>query len=222
MIKLVAFDWNGTLLADTQTVVDSTSEELSELYGRKIDIKEYRREFVIPVVTFFKNLGISQEDLDKNYGRSSDIFDREYQKRVFKTRTRYGTRKLLAWLKDQSIKSVIFSNHSTYRVIQQTDRLKITHYFEKILANDRVLDAYSIKGKEKRLIEYLAKIKIKHNEVLVIGDTDEEIIIGRDMGSTTVAITNGHSTTTRLRAVHPNYLINNLEELIGIIKKLNN
>jgi phosphoglycolate phosphatase-like HAD superfamily hydrolase len=221
MIKLIAFDWNGTLLADTQTVVDATSIELGRLYKRTVDIQEYRREFIIPVRNFFINLGISAKELDKNYKKSAHIFDTEYEKRVWRCRTRSGTRKLLKWLKDQHIKSVIFSNHATERVKQQTDRLKITGYFERILANDLIRDAYSIKGKEKKLIDYLRKEKIKNGEVLVIGDTDEEIIIGRDMGAKTAAITNGHSTTTRLRTAKPDYLINNLQEVIGIVKKLN-
>lgn len=221
MIKLVAFDWNGTLLADTQTVVDATSIELNELYGRKIEISEYRREFVIPVRTFFINLGISEKELDKNYKRSAAIFEREYEKRALRCRTRSGSRKLLDWLKSQNIKSAILSNHERKGVIRQTNRLKITDYFDCILGNDLMRDAYSIKGKEKRLIEYLKSQNIPHNQVLVIGDTDEEIIIGRDMGSKTAGITNGHSSTARLRAAKPDYLINNLEEVIVIIKKLN-
>ena len=221
MIKLVAFDWNGTLLADTQTVVDSTSIELNELYGRKIGLQEYRREFVIPVRNFFINLGISEKELDKNYKKSAAIFEREYEKRALRCRTRSGSRKLLDWLKNQNIKTVIFSNHSKEGVLTQTDRLKITHFFNQILGNSHISDAYTIKGKELRLIDYIKKIKIKNSDVLVIGDTDEEIIIGRDMGAQTVAITNGHSTTKRLRAEKPDYLINNLQEIIGIIKNLN-
>ncbi len=221
MIKLVAFDWNGTLLADTQTVVNATSIELNELYGRKIGIGEYRQEFVIPVRTFFINLGISEKELDKNYKKSAAIFEREYEKRALRCRTRSGTRKLLEWLKSQNIKSAIFSNHKINGVLRQTERLNITNFFAKILANDHMRDAYSIKGKEKRLIVYLKNQKIPHSQVLVIGDTDEEIIIGRDMGAKTVAITNGHSTTARLKAEKPDYLINNLEEVIGIIKNLN-
>ncbi|KKR51203.1 MAG: hypothetical protein UT84_C0002G0064 [Candidatus Curtissbacteria bacterium GW2011_GWA1_40_16] len=221
MIKLVAFDWNGTLLADTQTVVNATSIELNELYGRKIGLQEYRREFVIPVRIFFINLGIGEKELDKNYKKSAAIFEREYEKRALRCRTRSGSRKLLEWLKSQNIKSAIFSNHEINGVLRQTERLNITNFFDKILANNHMRDAYSIKGKEKRLIEYLKNQKIPHSEVLVIGDTDEEIIIGHDMGSKTVAITNGHSTTIRLRAAHPDFLINNLVEVIGIVKKLN-
>lgn len=221
MIKLVAFDWNGTLLADTQTVVDCTNIQLKVFGNKKIDIKIYRRTFEIPVNKFFQNIGLDPKIIQENYQKSGDIFHHEYEIRVQKLRTRSGTKKLLSWLHNQKIKSVIVSNHATHRIKEQTDRLKISGFLDAILANDNTHDSYTIKGKEKRLIDYLKRNKIKNAEVLVIGDTDEEIIIGRDMGAKTAAITNGHSTTARLRAAKPDYLINNLEEVIGIIKNLN-
>lgn len=221
MIKLVAFDWNGTLIADTQTVVDCTNIQLKVFGNKKIDIKIYRRTFEIPVNKFFENIGLDPKIIKEKYSKSGDIFHREYETRVQKLRTRSGTKKLLSWLHNQKIKSVIVSNHATHRIKEQTGRLRITGLLDAILANDNTHDSYTIKGKEKRLIEYLQKRRVKNNEVLIIGDTDEEIIIGRDMGSKTVGITNGHSTTKRLRAAKPDYLINNLEEVIGIIKNLN-
>ncbi len=221
MIKLVAFDWNGTLLADTQTVVDCTNEQLKVFGNKKIDINIYRETFEIPVNKFFQNLGLNPKIIEKNYQKSGDIFHREYEIRVQKLRTRSGSKQLLSWLKSIKIKSVIVSNHATHRIKEQTARLKISGSLDAILANDNTHDSYTIKGKEKRLIDYIAKNKIDPSQVLIIGDTDEEIIIGRDMGAKTVAITNGHSTAARLKAEKPDYLINNLREVIGIVKKLN-
>src|SRR3990167_8155487 len=221
MIKLVAFDWNGTLIADTQTVVGCTNEQLKVFGNKTIDIKIYRQTFEIPVNKFFENIGLDLKNIEKNYRKSSDIFHHFYEKKVKRCRTRSGTKNILKWLKTQKIKSVIVSNHATERITQQTKRLKIAEYFDTILANDNTHDSYTIKGKEKRLIDYLRKKKIVANEVLVVGDTIEEIIIGKDMGAKTVAITNGHSTTSRLKAAKPDYLINNLSEVIKIVKKLN-
>jgi phosphoglycolate phosphatase-like HAD superfamily hydrolase len=221
MIKLVAFDWNGTLIADTQTVVDCTNKQLKVFGNKKISIIIYRQTFEIPVNKFFQNIGLDPKIIEKKYKKSGDVFHREYEIKVQNLRTRSGSKKLLEWLKNKKVKSVIFSNHATHRIKEQTDRLKISGFFDAILANYNTHDSYTIKGKEKRLIDYLKREKIKHSEILIIGDTDEEIIIGRDMGSKTVAITGGHSTTKRLRAEKPDYLINNLGEIVEIIKKLN-
>lgn len=221
MIRLVAFDWNGTLIADTQTVVDCTNEQLKVFGNKKIDIKIYRQAFEIPVNKFFQNIGLEPKIIEKKYKQSGDIFHREYEIKVKYLRTRQGAKKLLRFLNENKIKSVIFSNHAAHRIKEQTDHLQITDYFDKILGNENTHDSYTVKGKEKRLIEFLTKANIKHNEVLIVGDTDEEIIIGSKMGAKTAGITNGHSTTKRLRAAKPDYLIDNLKEVIGIIKNLN-
>lgn len=218
MIKLVAFDWNGTLLADTQIVVDCTNKQLKVFGNKKIDIKIYRETFEIPVNKFFQNIGLRPKDIEANYKKSGDIFHHFYEQKVKRLRTRSGTKKTIKWLKTEGIKLVIVSNHATTRILEQVKRLKIDVFFDKILANDHIHDSYTIKGKEKRLVEYIRKNKIKPKEVLIIGDTDEEIIIGKDMGAKTVAITNGHSTTARLKAANPDYLVNNLKEVIDIIK----
>lgn len=218
MIKLVAWDWNGTLLADTQTVVDATSVELKTIFGRTISIQEYRNEFVIPVSQFFKNLGVDVKKLEKSYKQSAQTFDVEYEKRVKKCRTRSGAKKLLSWLEKSNIRSVIFSNHTTEKISEQTNRLKITRFFDVILANKNIHDAYTTKGKEGRLIEYMNKNNINPKDVLIIGDTAEEIVIGHDMGAKTVAITAGHSSTKRLKVAKPDYLISNLLEIEKILK----
>lgn len=220
MIKLVAFDWNGTIIADTQTVVDCTNEQLKVFGNKRINIKIYRETFEIPVNKFFQNIGLDLKNIEKNYKKSGNIFHKCYEAKVKKIRTRSGTKILLKWLKSQGIKSAIVSNHATERILEQAKRLKIDIYFDAVLANDNTHDSYTIKGKEKRLITYIQKNRIKSNEVLIVGDTTEEIIIGRDMRATTISITNGHSTTARLRAAKPDYLLNNLKEIIGIIGNL--
>ncbi len=220
MIRLVAFDWNGTLIADTQTVVDCTNEQLKVFGHETIDIKTYRQTFEIPVNKFFANIGLDFKSIEKNYRKAGDIFHRYYEEKVKRCRTRSGTKNILKWLKMKKISSVIVSNHATERIAEQTKRLKIIEYFDAILANNDIHDSYTIKGKEKRLIAYLGKKKITASKILVVGDMTEEIIIGKDMGAKTVAVTNGHCSTSRLKAAKPDYLINNLKEVIGIIRDL--
>jgi phosphoglycolate phosphatase len=59
----------------------------------------------------------------------------------------------------------------------------------------------------------------KKDEVIIIGDSPEEIEVGKAAGIKTVAITGGYYSTARLKASKPDFLISNLKELIGIVKK---
>ena len=77
------------------------------------------------------------------------------------------------------------------------------------------------KDKGQRLFEFTKKHKYNPREVISVGDTDEEIEIGKRYGYHTVGITGGYNTTARLKAAKPDFLIHNMKDLIGIIRKLN-
>lgn len=56
------------------------------------------------------------------------------------------------------------------------------------------------------------------SQVLVVGDNIEEIHVARELGTKIAAITHGNCSTARLKAAKPDYLINNLKEVRGIIE----
>ncbi len=140
-----------------------------------------------------------------------------YEKRAANVRLRKGARKLLEFIKKNEIEAVILSNHTHEGIESQLSRLKIKKYFSDILANNKETALLS-RNKQERLINFLKTKKIKSTKVIIIGDSPEEVEIGRKAKITTVAITNGFYSTSRLKKAKPDYLISNLEEVIKIIK----
>ncbi|MBU6389618.1 HAD hydrolase-like protein [Patescibacteria group bacterium] len=67
----------------------------------------------------------------------------------------------------------------------------------------------------------MKKTGLDFTEVLIVGDSMEEIEIAHSTGSVSVAITNGYYSTRRLKAVNPDYLIDNLIQLEDIIDTIN-
>jgi len=64
--------------------------------------------------------------------------------------------------------------------------------------------------------------KHKKDDIIIVGDSLEEIEIGKNLGIKTVAITNGYVSTARLKAAKPDFLINTLTELIDIVENSKN
>lgn len=220
MIKLVAFDWNGTLLSDTQTVVDACNHFIEALGGKPITLKTYREKFTVPVVDFYESVGLDKSEVLKNSRRNSAIFHKYYELKVSSLRTRANAKELLSFLNKRKIESIIFSNHVTSRIAEQLKRLKIDSYFSRVLANDEIDDALKGRNKKEKLEKFI-KIKfLKPQEVLIVGDSSEEVEIAREIGSKAICITHGHSTTARLKAAQPDYLVNNLKEIIEVITNL--
>ncbi len=221
MIKLVAFDWNGTIFADTNAVLYSVNKVLNLLDLKSVSLKTFQNHFDVPVTKAYLGLGIPEGTIEIKGPDMVKTFHLNYELRATKVRTRAFVRQLLKYLSLNNIRAIIFSNHIDEPIGKQLKRLKIDKYFAAVLANS-ALDA-SLKGrnKQEKLRSYIKENNLLINEVLVIGDTVEEIEIGKELGVTTIALTHGNCSIDRLKAVKPDYLIYSLKEVIAIIEKIN-
>ena len=219
MIKLVVFDWNGTLIADTLACCEANNYILKHYGGKKVSLKVYKETNIIPAIDFYVDHGCDRLYLIQESKKIGEVFHKYYEDRALKIRTRKNAHKLLKWLFDHKIESLILSNHTVSGIEKHFDRLKIKKYISGIIANQD-LDASIIgRNKGEKLKIYLKKRKLKKEEVMIIGDSPEEVEIGKQIGIKTVAITNGYYSTNRLVKSKPDYLISNLEALIKIIRK---
>lgn len=220
MIKLIAFDWNGVLIADAQASADTVSDILQS-YGRPaMSLRTYRDVFEVPVKNMYRKLGFGEAEIEREGARIQEMFHGRYEPRIAHVRTRTGARRLLQWLSERNIECAIFSNHTVEGIEHQLKRLNIGRYFSHVLANDKY-QAMNGQTKGERLKNFLAKRQLKKNEVLIIGDSAEEIAIGKNLGLITVGITGGYCAATRVRTAKPDHLIHNLEDLIDVIKMYN-
>ncbi len=219
MIKAVVFDWNGTLIADTQACMEADSHVLKACGGTAVGLTTYRDTMVIPAIDFYTQHGCNREDMIKNAEKYSNIFHNYYEKRVNTCRTRTGAREVLSLLQKNSIRSTILSNHTVEGIETQLKRLGLRSYIDEVLANDTGVTSMKKRNKTKKLHEYIKKYQYTSRDAIIIGDSPEEVEMGRSAGIVTVAITGGYYSTKRLKHAKPDYLIGNLKELMGIIKK---
>lgn len=224
MIKLVAFDWNGTLASDTAACLYGFNCVLKALGKKPLSLKKWKKYFHVPVVETYVNSGVSRKYVIKNSKKLSGMFLPHYEKRAKHLRTRAGTKQALKWLHENKIETVIFSNHTKESIEHHLKRLKLDKYIKIVLANS-VKDhsqTNKVRHKEAKLKKYIKRKKYKCSEVISTGDTAEEIEIGHELGTHTVGITGGYQFTSKIKKARPDFLISNMQELIPIVKKLNN
>ena len=224
MIKLIAFDWNGTLLSDTAPTLRAENAALKAIGAKPLTLKQFQRHFDIPITKYWASLGFTQAFIKKHIETIEDVFHITYEKNSNRTRTRSGAKELLIFLKQKNISAVIYSNHNVPNIRRQLVRLKIEQKFREILANAASTDNPQVfnRNKDIKLADYIKKNKIKPGEVVSIGDTEEEIHVGKKYGYHTIAISGGYNTIARLKKQKPDFLIHNLAEVKNIVTKLNN
>lgn len=220
MIKLVAFDWNGTIFADTYAIFESNNESFKLLNIKPISFKTFQKYYDVPIKKFFMALGASEDNLDKKTSQIANAFHSQYELRVAKVRSRAFAKNLLDYLSKRNITSVIFSNHTIDPIKKQLKRLKLDRYFSEIIANLHLESALKDRNKKNKLKNYMNVNNLSPKEMLIIGDTVEEVEIGKELGIKTIAITHGNCSESRLKAAKPDYLINSLKEVKSIVDNL--
>lgn len=217
MIKIVAFDWNGTLFADSHAIYKSDLEVCKLLKIKPITFKAFQKYYDVPIKKFYLALGVSEEEFDKKAAQIANTFNLHYEKRAAKLRSRAYAKQLLVYLIRNNISCVIFSNHILEPIKKQLKRLKFEKYFSSVLANSHLQSALKGRNKQQRLRNYIKEHRLLSKEVIIAGDTVEEIEIGKELDVTTVAITHGNCSIIRLKKAKPDYLIYSLKEMINII-----
>ena len=219
MIKLVVFDWNGTILSDTQACWKADANVFKHFGLKELTLKRYKDTFDIPLDKFYAANGLPEKDFWENLEQIQSIFHDDYEERAKKCRSRAGARNLLKWLAERDTERIILSNHTIKGIENQLERLKLKDYFTQVLANEEHTKT-AIKGKRERLEDYMKDKHFKPGEVVIIGDSPEEIEIGRKMGLKSITITDGFFSTKRLKEKKPDHLVKRLDEIIGIIESL--
>jgi phosphoglycolate phosphatase-like HAD superfamily hydrolase len=190
MIKLVAFDWNGTLLADTEMIVEATNYAFRHFGYKPISLTQYRKTYTIPVVDFWLANGGKKEDMAIEH---QIFYYNYYDRSVNKVKLRHGTKRLLVALHKLGVECLIYSNHTVDEIIHQLKQFGIEKYFTAVLARKGIEDQVHLHQKHKgqKLSDYLKGRCFKSSEVISVGDTCEEVEIGKGLKAWTVAITGG-------------------------------
>lgn len=217
--KLAIFDWNGTLIADTR-IAWVASNKCLEFYGKKpITYARQLETFDFPIMHYYKNNGVSVDEVLRTKEESNRIFQDAYEPMALKARTRRGTRVLLEWLKNNNVDCMILSNYLTEKIEAQLERLKIDHYFSYVSANScdgtTILDKTS---KLERISDFMIKRGYQPANAFIIGDSKEEPDIGRHMGLMSIGITGGCINERRLRSARPDHVVGSLTDVIDILK----
>ncbi len=135
MIKLVIFDWNGTLIADAHASFEADNNVLRTFGGKPVNMTTWRNTIIIPSINFYELHGCNRKQMLKELKRLGNVFHEFYETRVTRIRTRSNGKLLLNYLFKSKIDSIIVSNHTLTGIQSQLKRLKIEKYLSSILAN---------------------------------------------------------------------------------------
>lgn len=96
-------------------------------------------------------------------------------------------------------------------LLKELEWLGIRGYFSKVLSGHSESDGYDKK------IQLITSAIEYNNKGVVIGDTEADIVTGKELGFTTIAITSGVRDRHFLSALRPDYLLGSIGDVPSIL-----
>jgi phosphoglycolate phosphatase len=216
-IQAVLTDFNGVIPADTRACLEACNAVMKHFGGKILSLKEFQHHNSIPTIDFYSSMGCDRDQLLSRSEEVSAVFHDCYEPRAAACRTRRGVRRGLGFLKQYNIPTAVVSNHTREGIESQLRRLQLTKMFTEILCHDNRSGTHLKRSKREWVGDYLSRTGYKPANVIFIGDSDEEIHVGKEFGLITVAITDGYYSDARLIAEKPDYLIRNFGKIVPIV-----
>ena len=187
----IFWDFNGTILDDVQTGIDSVNVLLEKRGLKAIPDKDYYKDvFGFPIIDYYRRLGFDFEK--ESYHAVAVEWVELYMENVKRAVMNPGVKETLEKIKKLGIPQYILSATELNMLKTQLDMLEIADYFEEVTGLDNIHA-----GSKAELGRMLAG-RIKPEKALVIGDTSHDYETSLAMNADCVLFTGGHMKRSSL------------------------
>lgn len=215
-VKACIFDLDGTTLDTVESIATTANMVLSE-FALEVHPNDSYKEFAGDgQVELVKRALIASGDTELKY------FEKAMSRYIelFASKCTYnvvpydGIRELFEELKKRDIKICIFSNKQHDNVVSILNELFGENYFDYVLGQK---DTHKKKPSGEGIDIILENINIDMKNCIYIGDTNTDMMTGKNYGLYTVGVTWGFRKQRELIEANADYIIDNPLDLVKII-----
>jgi len=194
-VRHVIWDWNGTLLDDAWLCIEVMNGLLAPRGLPALTPARYQALFGFPVRDYYLRLGF---DFARDpFERVGTDFIEGYQARQHTCGLQPHAERVLDALAARGISCSVLSASLEDRLLAQASGLGVRGRFVRLLG----LSDHFAGGKLELGRRWIGELGIAPEEVLLIGDTDHDHAVARDIGVGCVLVPSGHQSTERLQAL---------------------
>jgi pyrophosphatase PpaX len=208
-IEGVLFDWDGTLInsydADTSAYM-AMFKEMGIAWG----IEELEKHYSPNWYEVYRAVGLPR----KRWKQADRAWRNHYAKHRPKLIT--GVRRILARVASAHHLGLVTSGDRN-RVTRQLRDFRLTTLFAARVCSG---DTARMKPHPEPLRLALRQMELDPAACVYVGDSPQDVEMARRAGVRSIGVLGPFPTEKRLRAAKPEFLMDSLEELPGILKKL--
>jgi len=201
MIKIVGFDWSGTLSDDRNPVYHSNQLLMEHYRLPPISYIDLFQSTESNVVESMQALGVTDSPgrIIANYERFYRVAIEEEIHPVIYS----DAEESLRYLRDAGKYLFVLSSHPQEFLSNEVNGLG--RFFSEIIG--------SCHNKYEALKRIIEQAKVRPEECMYIGDSISDIRAGKNAGMRTIAITTGYHTREMLEETDYDYIVDSLSEL---------
>ena len=192
--KHIIWDWNGTLLNDGWLFVDVMNDILDKRNMPLLTLDRYREIFGFPVKDYYVKLGFDLEA--EPFEESGMEFIHAYDKRRYEASLYPEVLPLLIQLSGRGISHSILSAQHQHFLDDLVEYYQIASFFTGVIG----LDNHYATSKIENGKNWVKKLDLDPQNIVMIGDTDHDFEAAIAMGVDCILISHGHHHKYRLEA----------------------
>ena len=169
----ILWDWNGTLLDDTEAALATLNEMITVRGGQPIGMEFYRDHFAFPVRPFYDKIGIVAHNEDEWNGIAHEYHE-VYGRQPKKLNPLAVT--ALEMAKEAGCRQSIVSALRQDLLEADMARNGVTKYFERICGSDN-LDGASKLERARVLLRTLSETVPSGTHFILIGDALHDMVV---------------------------------------------
>ncbi len=190
-VSHIFWDWNGTLLDDTQACVNSINVLLAKRGVPTLDLPRYRDLFGFPVIDFYRriNFPLVSENWNAVAREFHDVF---LSDTTFKLQA--ATVDTLQRIQAKEIQQSVLSASEQSILDLMLETYGIRDFFTHVCGVNNLFGDSKIEIGHK----LLTQLTIPSDDVVIVGDTLHDVEVAQALGISCVLIAQGHQSRKRL------------------------
>ena len=215
MIRLLIFDFDGTLGDTRETIVLTMTRTLQRMGYRVAGENEIAATIGLPLEEGFRQLvpGLSEEETQACTATYRELFESNRKQLI--PRLFPNVKETLEELDRRGYAMSVASSRSSRSLNGFLDEMGVSGFISYVVGADNVTFA---KPHPEPVQKTLEALNFLPGEALVIGDMPVDILMGKRAGARTCGVTYGNSSREDLEKAGADIIIDDISSLPDILK----